>query len=98
MPDPSRPPATPDPATVAWGKASQHCDKLFEALEALEEAGGIVAAADRAGWTPGARKRAEASLTAAREAIDRQLATLKEKRREAQSTPVRGRARPLRLG
>jgi hypothetical protein len=81
MPDPPQPPATPDPSTVAWGKASQYCDKLFDALEALEEAGGIVAAADRAGWSPKARKRAETSLLAARQAIDRQLAALKGKQR-----------------
>jgi hypothetical protein len=81
MPAPSQPPAKPDRATVAWGKASQYCDKLFDALQSLEEAGGIVVAADRAGWTPRARRRAEASLMAARQAIDRQLAALKGKGR-----------------
>jgi hypothetical protein len=69
-----------DPATVAWGKAHQYADKLFDALEALDEAGGIVAAAKLGGWSPKARKRAEASLAAARDAIDRQLLRLRGRR------------------
>ena len=34
----------PHPATVSWGKAQQYLDKLWESLEGLEEAGGILAA------------------------------------------------------
>ena len=74
-PDPSK----PAPSTVAWNKVQQYLDKLFDACESLEEAGGIRAAADSAGWTPKARKRAEAALADAREAIERQLGQLKGK-------------------
>ena len=83
------PAGTPDPRPksgpstdpmVAWNKIQLYLDRLFDSLEALDESGGITAAASSGGWTPKARKRAEASLIAAREAIDRQLGQLREGR------------------
>jgi hypothetical protein len=64
---------------VAWGKAHQYADKLFDALEALDEAGGIRAVEEDSRWSLKAKKRAEASLVAARDAIERQLARLRGK-------------------
>src|SRR4051794_8646484 len=62
-------PPPPDPAAVAWGKTQQYLDRLFDALEQLDEAGGVVAAARAGGWSPKARKKAAASLAAAKDAI-----------------------------
>jgi hypothetical protein len=76
MADPT-PAPRPHPATVSWGKAQQYLDKLWESLEALEESGGIAAAASAGSWTPKARKKAEASLSAAREAVERSLKQLR---------------------
>jgi molybdenum-dependent DNA-binding transcriptional regulator ModE len=79
MPETPEPqaPGKPPAVAVAWTKAHQYADKLFDSLEALEEAGGIVQAARLAGWSPKARKRAEASIVAARDALDRQLKALR---------------------
>src|SRR4051794_25782002 len=71
------PPPKPHPATVSWGKAQQYLDKLWESLEALDEAGGMVAAAEAGGWSPKARKKAESSLVAAKEAVERALKQLR---------------------
>ena len=62
-------------------KAAQFLDKLFDSLETMEEAGGITVAANTAGWSPKARKRAEASLIATKEAIERQLGQLQVRKR-----------------
>jgi hypothetical protein len=75
-PDPPPPPKA-DPAAVAWGQAHLYLDRLFDVLEKLEEAGGIRAAAESSGWTPKARRRAEATLAATHAAIGRQLEQLR---------------------
>jgi hypothetical protein len=71
------PPPKAHPSTVAWSKAHTAADRLFDALEALEEAGGIGAAAEAGCWTPKARKKAESSLVAAKEAVERALKQLR---------------------
>lgn len=69
--------ATPaDPAVLAYAKVHTFSDRLFDALELLEDAGGLPRAAVAAGWTPKAIRGVEATLLAARDAIDRQLAEL----------------------
>ena len=61
---------------MAWSKAHTAADRLFDALESLEESGGILAAAE-SGAGRRARRKAEASLVAAKEAIERQLKQLR---------------------
>ncbi len=75
--EPPEPAPKATPSTVAWAKAHGYADKLFDALAALEESGGIVEAARAGGWSPKARNRAEASLVAAKDAIERQLKQLR---------------------
>jgi hypothetical protein len=75
------PASAPDP-TVAWSKVQGYLDKLFDALEELEEGGGVVEAARRGGWKPAKLDKAAGSLNATREAIQGELARLKAARRE----------------
>ena len=79
MPDPSPPPAR---ASAAWQKVQNHLDKLFSALDELDEVGGIGRAAAEAGWTPRTMDRAASSLLTAREAIDEQLGRVETRRRQ----------------
>ncbi len=79
MPSAGLPP--PPRASAAWQRAAGHLDKLFAALDALDEAGGIARASAEGGWTPKALDRAASSLLAAREAIDDQLARVEAIRR-----------------
>jgi hypothetical protein len=81
-PDPQPPdPQLPDP-TVAWNKCQLYLDRLFDALQDLDEGGGLAAAAERGGWK-GQKKleKAAASLKAVRDQIDAELARLKAARR-----------------
>lgn len=72
------PDATPD-AQKAYSRLVQYSDRVFEAAEDLNQAGGIRVVA--AGWTPKAVERAAAVLKAARDSIDAQLSQLKAVRR-----------------
>ena len=74
MPDP-RP--TPDPAATAWARVRQYSESLFDALEALDEAGGFAAAEKAMSWSPKARIRAVDSLKQIKLALDRQLGAIK---------------------
>jgi hypothetical protein len=80
MPDPSTTP-TPNP-TVAWNKAQGYLDKLFDALQDLEEGGGVLEAARIGGWKPSKLDKAAEALKATRDAIDGELARLKVARRQ----------------
>ena len=79
MPEPENPPA-PDP-TVAWNKIQVYLDRLFDALQDLEEGGGVVEAARLSGWKPSKLDKAVGSLKATRDAIDGELARVKATRR-----------------
>jgi hypothetical protein len=79
MPEPTPPP--PDPAEVAWSRATIFADKLFDALQDLDEAGGLGALAARAKWKPAKIDKASSSLKTVREAIEAQLGQLKAARR-----------------
>jgi hypothetical protein len=65
-----------DPADVAWNRVQIYLDKLFRALDELDEAGGIRRAAEAGAWKPGSVEKARASLCAAREALDSQIVQL----------------------
>jgi hypothetical protein len=67
---------TPDP-TVAWNRVQGYLDKLFDALQDLEEGGGVAEAARLAGWKPSKLDKVGASLKATRDAIDGELARMK---------------------
>lgn len=75
-PNPSR----PDPA-VAWNKVQVYLDKLFDAIQELDEGGGVIEAARLGGWKPTRLDKAAASLKATRDAIDGELARLKAGRK-----------------
>jgi hypothetical protein len=62
-------PEVPETHDAGWRIALDHADKLARELEALSNSAGA--------WSPEARKRAEASLVAAKKAIERQLKHLR---------------------
>ena len=66
----------PDPSTAAWSRAQQYLDRLFDALDALEEAGGLTRAAEVGGWRASPLAKATRSIEAARDALDDQLRAL----------------------
>src|SRR5207237_1442365 len=66
----------PDPL-VQWNKCQNYLDKLFDSLEGLEEGGGLAQVMRSAGWSAKAQKRALASLTAVRTALDAPIRALK---------------------
>jgi hypothetical protein len=72
-------PKTPDPS-VAWNKVQVYLDKLFDALQELEESGGVIEAARQGGWKPSRLDKAAASLKATKDAIEGELARLKAAR------------------
>src|SRR3954447_8976713 len=82
----------PDPAEAAWSRALLYADRLFDALEELDElrGGGAVVA----GWKTGTLDKAIASLEAARVGIEAPLAKLRARReadrRRQQRTPRLG--------
>ncbi len=67
-------PPGPDPAAVAWAKVRGHLDKLFGALDDLDEAGGLRAAAKAGSWSPRAHAKALGSLEAVRGQLEAALA------------------------
>ena len=97
MPEPATPspkPTTPDPATVAWCKTSGYLDKLFEALDDLDEAGGLDAAAKAGNWSPKARTKAVASLEAVRGQLEVALSRAGSGLPRASGKPGRSASRP----
>jgi hypothetical protein len=70
---------SPDPS-VAWNKVQGYLDKLFDALQDLEEGGGVIEAARRGGWKPSKLDKAATSLKTTRDAIEGELARLKAAR------------------
>jgi hypothetical protein len=73
------------PASVAWSRVAGSLDRLFDCLEALDEAGGVLAAAEQAGWTPKAHRKADESIAVVLEALDRQLIELRRGRAVSES-------------
>ena len=74
-------PAVPDPSTVAWNKVQGYAEKLFQAIDDLDELGGSTRAATVGRWSVPAMDRALGSLRAAREALDAEIARLESRRR-----------------
>ena len=72
--------AQPDPSVPAWSKVAHYANQLFDALEALKEAGGSSRAAEASGWKPKAYADA-AALTATRDALDAEIGRLEAMRR-----------------
>lgn len=66
-------PDAKDPSIAAYARVFTSADRLFDAVQALEELGGIGRTASAAGWSPKAIRNAVATLEAARDAIDGQL-------------------------
>jgi hypothetical protein len=67
-----------EPPEAAWSKAMLYSQRLVEALDQLDDAGGLKAIA--ATWKPGARDRARKVLVEARQAVDGALSQLKATR------------------
>ncbi|MDB5351292.1 MAG: hypothetical protein JWN86_2539 [Planctomycetota bacterium] len=70
----------PDPAEVAWQRMQTMSTKLVEALDALDDAGGLRRLA--ATWRPAIREKAKVTLSEARRAIEGAQAQLKDKPRK----------------
>lgn len=87
---PEMPPPIPaDRGQVAWSRVAGYCDKLWDALQDLDEAGGVTRVAAFGQWQPKTQDKALATLTAARDALASEVARLEARRRHF---PRRGRA------
>jgi hypothetical protein len=79
---PLRMPAAPDPALVsAWSRVATYSDKLFQALDELQELGGVCKVASQARWDPASHDRAAGQLVAVLEAVEAELNSLELRRR-----------------
>lgn len=72
--------AKPPDVRAAWDRATGYLDKLFDALQDLDEAGGVPAMARAAGWKPARLDQAVRSLKAVRGQLDAELARVKASR------------------
>ena len=71
----------PDPSLAAWSRVQGYAEKLFEAIDDLDEAGGVSKAAAVGRWSVDATDRALGSLQAAKEGLDAEIARLESRRR-----------------
>jgi hypothetical protein len=73
---------TPNPkAEAAWQRLQGYLEKTWQAIDEIDDAGGIAALA--AGWTPKARDRALRSMAQTRTALDAAYQALKKAGRPA---------------
>lgn len=77
-------------AERAWQRARGGLAKLVEALEALEDAGGLAVVAERSEWTPDARRRVATLFDDVQGLIDRARESLYTGRTSLQSRPRTG--------
>jgi hypothetical protein len=64
-----------EPSEAAWQKVQLYCQRLVEALDQLDDAGGLKGVAPA--WKPAARDKARKLLAEARQALDAALSQLK---------------------
>jgi hypothetical protein len=72
----------PDPALLStWSRVATYSEKLFQALDELQDLGGACQLAATAKWSPEAHDRAAGQLQATLEAIESELNMLELRRR-----------------
>jgi hypothetical protein len=67
----------PDPAEIAWQRVRTMVEKLVQALDELDDAGGLHRLA--ATWRPSLREKARTMLSEARKALDGTVTQLKQR-------------------
>lgn len=82
-------PQIPPTLAAAWPKSRYHAQRLLEALDDLDDAGGLKALAPH--WSPGMTRRALAELQEARRVLGDQVEVLRDRLRH-ERIPARRRA------
>jgi hypothetical protein len=76
------PPRTPDPTLVAaWSRVATYSEKLFQALDELQDLGGSCKLAASARWSPEVLDRASGQLQAVLDSVETELTQLELRRR-----------------
>ncbi len=89
-------PKAANPSFAAFARVRHYGDKLFDALQELDEAGGSAQAVLGQGWQPKVQHAALASLKATRDALDVEIKRM-ERRHQSYKPGPKGR-RPSKPG